>query len=1517
MKSFAVSLLLLSLLSPLHLVLASVYYVTPHASTTCPKTPCHTLSEYVSSPPHGSSEISMIFMEGEHTLSGNLTLDGLNSLSLTTVSSGVAVVITCSSTGRLVLKSINNVVIRGINLVGCDGNIMTSSHQLLIEQCLVQGSSNKTPSREVFNVSGILNVTITNSTFAYNKVTAIDESLVCSVLKALKSNVTIIHSEFHNNSVVSTSFPHNGHGSVLCSLNTTLTVQQSNLADNQALTGGVIYANHSTIFVHGSTFVHNHATICGGAVYASHISNITMDGGIFEDNNSSSDGGVLCITQGSKLTAGNCVFEGNSAHSESVPTSNGGVLLLANSSEATFTNGCVFTENIANEGGVIQASNQSRVNISDSILTGNRGISPVFGYGDSGVVNAENHTYVTLRNSTFRNNHASTSGGCAQVNVSCVLQIYDSCVFENNSAVYGGVFSVWTSTLSINTEHYYSTGKNNTCSNNTLVNFVGNSAQHGGALNIIQGSSAKIFCVNFEDNHADYRGGAILARTYTSVNLTDVNLGGNSAVSKGGAFFAQLCSIHSHGYIHAHSNLGGYGVFFLSNCNFTFNGNTTFVSNDGSFLAQNSYIAFLGETSFQNGRSNSTEGGALTALRSTVSFYERTNLQGNTGSALLAVESRIINYGVCTFNNNSAKDGGAIYAYNTHLIFRGEVTFEDNEATDNGGAIYALSSTIHHYAHSAKYKRNAATTGGAIYIDKTSLFYVIKEIMECRFNVWYCNHDPKEWLVLTFEGNLASEKGGALFVYDVDAGSCSSMPSDSIRSHHTIYEVCFLQSIAVYVSANDWNMTRTNFANINFTGNAAPKGPLMYGGLLDRCAIDRSAEVPESITKPLDYLSQLSLTNILSDEIASDPVRVCFCVNYTVDCSEPPPSVEIKRGQTFNLTLVAVNNVGLPVSSVILADLSSKSSRMGKDQSKQSINDTCTQLQYTIFSADSEILSLYADGPCSKKGISRADVNVTIDSSCPPGFQLSDASLVCECDPDITQYVSNCSIDTESVEREGHFWMSSTSDGNNTDVIVHDHCPYDYCYPPTTSVDINLTNSENGSDSQCAFHRSGILCGSCKDGYSLTLGSSRCEQCSNYWLLLILPFGVAGLALVVLMMSLHITLASGTINGLLFYANVVIANRASFFPFEQQNFLTVFVSWLGLNLGIATCFYDGMDGFGKMWMQLSFEFYLIFLMIVIIALGRSVRVSNFFYRCGINPVHTLATLIMLSYEKLSRKIFLLLSFTRLTYPNGTVTVWLFEPGLKYMSTEHISLVVVACVILVLGILFNFILLFGKLLIAKSRSVYFNNFMEAFYAPFRPNHQYWVGLLLLIRTLCYFNAEFINAGGDPSNNLHFVFTSVLAILLIKLVYVSTNNLRIVSLRDFVRQGYARLSDSVHSPTLRGVNDSWCSESVVGSGIVYKNPFVDLLETSFLVNISILTYFTLYLKGVNQGQDILFYVSASVALLTFVGIVVHHVFKYTMLIHCLRRIFCRDRENPQVFSSEYDTNPPTSSEITPFH
>ena len=181
---------------------------------------------------------------------------------------------------------------------------------------------------------------------------------------------------------------------------------------------------------------------------------------------------------------------------------------------------------------------------------------------------------------------------------------------------------------------------------------------------------------------------------------------------------------------------------------------------------------------------------------------------------------------------------------------------------------------------------------------------------------------------------------------------------------------------------------------------------------------------------------------------------------------------------------------------------------------------------------------------------------------------------LCICHPTLQQHRINCSIDTQKVNRKSSVWINATFiNVSQYGILVHEHCPLDYCKPDGFDLDLE------DPDEQCAFHHSSILCGGCQNNLSHVFGTSACRECSSLWVLLWVPvIALAGIALVVLLIVLNLTVSVGTINGLIFYANIVRANHATFFPPNTANsFLSWFIAWINLDLGIETCFYNGLD----------------------------------------------------------------------------------------------------------------------------------------------------------------------------------------------------------------------------------------------------------------------------------------------------------------------------------------------------
>ena len=243
-------------------------------------------------------------------------------------------------------------------------------------------------------------------------------------------------------------------------------------------------------------------------------------------------------------------------------------------------------------------------------------------------------------------------------------------------------------------------------------------------------------------------------------------------------------------------------------------------------------------------------------------------------------------------------------------------------------------------------------------------------------------------------------------------------------------------------------------------------------------------------------------------------------------------------------------------------------------------------------------------------------------------------------------------------------------------VIVHDNCPYDYCKSVSGPVSISL---EQPSD-QCSNFRRGTLCGECSPEYSNVLGSSECRKCSNYWLFAVIPgTAIAGVLLLVFLTVLNLTVSTSTINGIIFYANIIRANQVILFSTQNNKlhtFLEHFIAWLNLDLGIKACFYNGFDAYAMAWVQFLFPIYIwVIMIIVIVASHYSTTASKL---SGDNGMPVLATLFLLSYSKILRTVITVYSSTTIEYPDGfKQTVWIYDGNIEFLKGKHIPLFIMA------------------------------------------------------------------------------------------------------------------------------------------------------------------------------------------------------------------------------------------------
>ena len=428
---------------------------------------------------------------------------------------------------------------------------------------------------------------------------------------------------------------------------------------------------------------------------------------------------------------------------------------------------------------------------------------------------------------------------------------------------------------------------------------------------------------------------------------------------------------------------------------------------------------------------------------------------------------------------------------------------------------------------------------------------------------------------------------------------------------------------------------------------------------------------------------------------------------------------------------------------------------------------------------------------------------------CPPGFSLSkDPPFRCDCNQLMKQLPGvKCHIQDQTISRSGLIWIST--DDNET--VAASNCPYKYC----NREEINVTLED--PDSQCNFNHSGTLCGGCQPGLSLALGTNQCLQCPNTHLAILLPFALAGAVLVCFIKVIDLTISQGTLNGLVFYANVVKANEYLLYNEKQTNPLAVFVAWLNLDLGIETCFFNGLTAYEKTWLQFGFPLYIWSIASLIIILAKySDRVAKVM---GNNSVPVLATLFLLSYAKLFRTIITALSFTILSTTHGSKAVWSADGNLDYLGPEHAPLFAVAvATLLFLWLPYTLLLFLGQWLhrcncrLITRMMMKIKPFLDAHYGPLKGHHHYWFGALLLVRAVILLISAFV-----PANRANITVFSIAVCALVLMTGFAVGVYKSFAVATFNAVWFVNLgllSISHMLTTLEGGNISLASNCLFG-------------------------------------------------------------------------------------------------------
>ena len=837
------------------------------------------------------------------------------------------------------------------------------------------------------------------------------------------------------------------------------------------------------------------------------------------------------------------------------------------------------------------------------------------------------------------------------------------CIFQSNSATYGGAVWLYLSTGNVNITNC--TFQNNSATNNdggavwldgskgtvsiTNYTFENNSAiyEGGGALGLY-GPSGNVIITDctFQNNNATDGGGAVkLVQSTGNISITNCTFHNNSATFAGGAVWLD----------------GSTGNVNITNCTFQIN-SAAYNGGGAVWLDGSTGNVSITNCTFQNNIATNNDGSAVWLVGSTgnVSItnctFQNNSATGDSGGTLrLYGPTGNVNITDCTFQNNSATNGGAVcLVQSTGNVSITNCTFQNNSATYDGGGIYISIADLV-IIDKSTFINNTAVRGAAVYASNTyddnSIYrqgnLTLQEVV-VENNHCFCNEYPRV-------------RGGAIYF--------SAMQVDIIGV--TITGSQFLSNSPLG-SITGGNGFLELFGNISFYNNIGDNGgaislsnnvPLYFD---DSCRVDFSRNVATGFGGAIyndggplpnergfcsctiifiaDSFGNVSSSITFTDNHAQQGGHAVYATPiYECNCIRNDFSSYIceKITSYFNITPLSQDLDDIQVLSfpthVQLCNCSDPDlcNVKGLYEGKITTYPGRTVRLNVTSVDDGKILSpsvVYASigingdttriGPGQEAqwigtvcgtmeyqiyGPELASLNLVLSTYPGSSPTVIEAELL-PCEPGFI-FMSNSFMCDCSPFLTSHGVVCNTSDGtitrdkNNWIGVYNNTLPALASFCPFDYCNSATSKLSLGRPGDlCNGGRTGILCGHCHGNYSVIFGSSQCQVCTDMWLITLVMFAMLGALLVAALFFLNLTVTQGTLYGLIFYANIIQVNTSIFFSQSTLRPLQVIVSFVNLDLGLPLCFYDGMDDADKAGLQFVFPAYLLILTMTVIVL---------------------------------------------------------------------------------------------------------------------------------------------------------------------------------------------------------------------------------------------------------------------------------------------------------------------------
>jgi len=755
-------------------------------------------------------------------------------------------------------------------------------------------------------------------------------------------------------------------------------------------------------------------------------------------------------------------------------------------------------------------------------------------------------------------------------------------------------------------------------------------------------------------------------------------------------------------------------------------------------------------------------------------IIDKEYIQGSNGAGLLAASFfyerarhhrsghyNFLHIANTTFSKNSAVVGTCIYLYlflNSlpAVVTLNNVTFDSNEG-DVATAMYAedhllfqkQSSTLIHLTNITATNNTLveATSESSKPISTTNGLFTFFSVQTVKFygdsNI-FSNNSPGaiglSGTDIRFDGNFlfidnkAPSHGGAVYL---TAGSTMVIAANS--------SILFQNNVAgkqggAICSQSDEQLAQLSATcpiqfktssykslNVTFLNNFAPQGGnSIFANHLYPCGwFPQFGVLAGNDTDTLYWYNKtFTFHGDLKQEIASTPNKVCFCGNGSINCDGNFRAV--RPGVNTTLSFLVVDSKMSPVhSSVHLLPTDSKSRT---NSNRFFIDVNCTEVNVVFYGTVNQTAN-YTVRPAVPVYTKGAVLTVKF-GDCPIGLVQNNGSMDCVCQRKLEEE-GFCMRGTNTLIIPEGGWMD-TFHGNHM-LYFSPFCDIEFCKNRQ-----NISFAE-GRNKRCAPRRHGILCGQCKPTYSAVLGSTDCQHCHNYSLVSIIAYLAVGILLVISLSLLKLTVDKGTINGAIFYANIIYINRNLFYA-ETIYGAPQVISMVNLDPPVGTCLYSGMTTLIKNLLEFLFPLYLWLLTgALVLLIKKFPSVSRIIH----SPSQLLATLIYLSYSKLLQAISFIVTPVKVSVIQDSTDIittyegWYYDANIRYTEPLHLILVVVSVLIFfILFLPFTVILTFPNYFLGYRYVLRFKPIIDSYTAPYKDRWGFWLGVHLVLLILFY-------------------------------------------------------------------------------------------------------------------------------------------------------------------------------------